>query len=97
MSGVAVCTWSPDLISIVDWGSASAWRICAAKRGSSPAKVLVCDDSEDHHDGKGFVVGLQGGSAKFRDKVDDWEIDISTVVQVGEGSVIPELVCLRTD
>jgi len=70
---------------------------CAAKMGASKPVVLVCDDSEDHHFGKGFVVGLTGGAAKWRDKVDDWGLNIKTSVVVGESSEIPELKCLRVE
>jgi len=70
---------------------------CAAERRSLPPKVLLCDDSADHHDGKGFVVGLTGGAVKWRHKVDDYGLDEDTAVAVGEGSIIEELRCLRTD
>jgi len=70
---------------------------CRASSGAAKQVILVCDDSEDHHDGKGFVVGLTGGAAKFRHKFDDWELDIKTPVQIGEGSNVPELECMRAD
>jgi len=70
---------------------------CAAKKGSPKPVVLICDDSEDHHAGKGFMVGLTGGAVKWRDKVDDWSLNVKTVVTVGEGSVVPELECLRAE
>jgi prepilin-type N-terminal cleavage/methylation domain-containing protein len=70
---------------------------CAAKKGSTKAVVLVCDDSEDHHDAKGFVVGLTGGTVKWRHKVDDWDLDVKAVVQIGEGSTVEELKCLRAE
>ena len=70
---------------------------CAAKKGSAKSVVLICDDSEDHHDGKGFIVGLTGGAVKWRDKVDDWGMDIDASVQIGEGSSVAELECLRAD
>ena len=69
----------------------------AARKGSPKTQVLVCDDSEDHHDGRGFVVGLTGGAAKWRDKVRNWDLDPKTRVEVGEGSVIEELQCLRSE
>ncbi|MHC4549099.1 MAG: type II secretion system protein [Planctomycetota bacterium] len=72
-------------------------KACAAKKGSSKTFILVCDDSEDHHDNKGFVVGLNGGAAKWRDKVDDYKLDIKTAIEAGEGSTIEELQCLRSD
>ena len=70
---------------------------CAAKKGAAEPVVLVCDDSEDHHDNKGFVVGLTGGAAKYRNKVDDWSLRHDAEVTVGEGSSIDELTCLRVD
>ena len=69
----------------------------AARKGSPRTYVLVCDDSEDHHDGRGFVVGLNGGAAKWRDKVDNWGLDAKTRVEVGEDSVVEELQCLRSE
>jgi hypothetical protein len=68
----------------------------AAREQGRPL-VLVCDDSEDHHGGRGFVVGLTGGAAKWRDKVDDWGLDRSTHVEVGKNSVVEELRCLRSE
>lgn len=72
-------------------------KLYAAKKGSSRTYVLVCDDSEDHHDGRGFVVGLNGGAAKWRDKARAWNLDPNTRVKVGEGSVVEELQCLRSE
>ena len=69
----------------------------STRLGSVPAVVIVADDSEDHHNGKGICVGLTGGVAKWRDKVDDWGLDIDTPVDVGEFSDIEELTCLRAD
>ncbi len=70
---------------------------CAAELRSLPPKVLLCDDSDDHHEGKGFVVGLTGGTVKWRHKVDDYGLDEGTMVTVGEGSIVAELRCLLTD
>ncbi|MHC4932249.1 MAG: type II secretion system protein [Planctomycetota bacterium] len=69
---------------------------CAAKKGGKTV-VLVCDDSEDHHDAKGLVVGLSNGAAKYREKVDDYGVDAGTPIQVGEGSAVEELDCLKAD
>ena len=69
-------------------------KLCAAKKGSSKTFVLICDDSEDHHDGKGYVIGLNGGAAKWRDKIDDWDMDLKKPVAIGEGSEVDELQCL---
>lgn len=69
----------------------------AARKQSPKTFVLVCDDSEDHHGGRGFVVGLNGGAVKWRDKIDDWELPPDTEVKVGEGSVVEELRCLRSE
>jgi hypothetical protein len=70
---------------------------CLVKRKSGTAVVLIADDSEDHHDGKGLVVGLTGGSARFRDKVDDYGLDPSRGVGVGPDSTVEELRCLSAD
>lgn len=70
---------------------------CAAKKGAAEAKVLLSDDSEDHHDNKGFVVGLTGGAAKWRHKVDDYGMNHDAPLAVGEGSGAEELNCLRVD
>lgn len=70
---------------------------CRALRIGGDPVVLICDDSEDHHAGQGFVVGLTGGAVRWRHKVDDWGLDPSTKVVVGEGSVVEELRCLRID
>ena len=59
--------------------------------------ALVCDDSEDHHGGKGFVIGFTGGSVKFRHKFDDWGVDEKTPVAIGEGSAVKELECMKAD
>ncbi len=77
-----------------------AWRDqslpgCRVTPGTSLA--LICDDSADHHDTKGFVVGYTGGAVRWRDKVHDWELRHDAQVTVGKDSVVPELRCLRTD
>jgi hypothetical protein len=59
--------------------------------------VLICDDSEDHHGGKGIVVGLSDGTAKWRGKVDFYGLDEETPLPVGAGSPVEELVCLRAE
>ena len=43
------------------------------------------------------MVGLNGGAAKWRDKVDDWNLDPKTHVKVGKESVVEELRCLRSE
>jgi len=78
-------------------GRAQSDRACRAGRGAMPALALVADDSEDHHDGKGFVVGLTGGSVHWRDKHDDYGLPITRPVFVGEGSEVEELRCLRAE
>ena len=70
---------------------------CVAKKGSMVPVILVCDDSEDHHDNKGFVVGYTGGATEWRDKVDTWVIDQDTPVEVGDNSSIDELKCLLAE
>lgn len=67
----------------------------ARQRSLSDVVVLLADDSEDHHDGRGVVVGLTGGAAKWRDKVDDYGLSTDAALAVGEGSDVPELACLR--
>ena len=69
---------------------------CAAKKGSMKPVILICDDSQDHHEG-GFVVGYNGGAAEWRDKVDDWDLDFDTPVEIGENSSIEELKCLLAE
>ena len=70
---------------------------CRAIEGSTKLVIMICDDSEDHHGGRGFVVGLTGGAVKWRDKVDDWKLRLNTPVKVGPGSIVPELTCLLSD
>jgi prepilin-type N-terminal cleavage/methylation domain-containing protein len=67
-----------------------------AKKGAM-AVVLLADDSEDHHFGEGVVVGLSGGGARWRDKVDDYGMSKDAPLLVGPGSSEPELACLRSD
>ncbi|NJN14535.1 MAG: hypothetical protein HC813_02615 [Planctomycetes bacterium] len=69
----------------------------AAKKGAAAPKVLTCDDSADHHDGRGFVVGLTGGTVRWRDKVHDYGLDPEAQITVGEASVVEELRCLHAD
>jgi prepilin-type N-terminal cleavage/methylation domain-containing protein len=70
---------------------------CAAKKGAAEPKVLICDDSEDHHDNKGLVAGLTGGAVKWRHKVDDYGMNHDAPLAVGEGSPVEELRCMRVD
>ena len=70
---------------------------CVAKKGSMKSVILVCDDSDDHHDHKGFVCGYTGGAAEWRDKFDNWGLDHDTPVEIGENSSIDELKCLLAD
>ncbi len=77
-------------------GRAMAAEGCRLSKGG-PGAVLVCDDSEDHHDGRGYVVGLTGGAAKWRDKVDQWNLSRSAPVAPGESSPVEELRCLAAD
>lgn len=69
---------------------------CAAIKGNQN-QVLVCDDSEDHHGSKGIVVGLSGGAAKWRDKVDDLKMRHDAPLSIGEGSDVEELRCLKEE
>jgi prepilin-type N-terminal cleavage/methylation domain-containing protein len=70
---------------------------CVVKQGTTTPEIMLCDDSEDHHNKKGFVCGYQDGSVRWIDKVDDWNMDLSAVVTVGEGSPVKALQCLRAD
>jgi prepilin-type N-terminal cleavage/methylation domain-containing protein len=70
---------------------------CAVRKGDAASHVLLCDEDEAYHSKKGLVVGLTAGGAKWRDKVDFYSKSIETDVAVGEGSEIPELVCLRKE
>ena len=65
-------------------------------RGSK-AVVLTCDDSEDHHDRRGVVVGMSNGVAKWRDKLDDYELTRASELAIGPDSAAEELRCLRAD
>jgi prepilin-type N-terminal cleavage/methylation domain-containing protein len=62
---------------------------CMASK-SGPKRILICDDSFDHHYQEGIVVGIAGGTARFR------EID-GDVLQLGEGSPDEELRCLSAE
>ena len=70
---------------------------CAAKKGALKPVVLVCDDSVDHHGGRGIVVGLTGGSVKWRDKVHDYELRRTDPLVVGKDSKVEELTCMRSE
>ena len=70
---------------------------CDVKRGTAQKVALIADDSADHHDGRGFVVGYTGGTARWRDKVADWKIDAAEEVEIGPGSAVPELRCLAAE
>jgi len=68
-----------------------------ARKGAIPAMVLVADDSSDHHDDRGVVVGLTGGVARFRDRMDDYGLAKDAPLLVGEGSAAEELRALRAE
>jgi prepilin-type N-terminal cleavage/methylation domain-containing protein len=72
-------------------------RACAVRKGDTSTQVLLCDEDEAYHGKKGLVVGLNDGSAKWRDKVDYYSKSIDTEIQVGEGSAVEELTCLRRE
>jgi hypothetical protein len=71
------------------------WRLRRAERVDGEA--LIADDSEDHHHGRGYVVGYTGGAVRWREKVEDWGLDADTPAPVGPGSPARELRCLRPD
>jgi prepilin-type N-terminal cleavage/methylation domain-containing protein len=68
---------------------------CAVKAGQGRI-IITCDDSEDHHNKKGFVCGYSDGSVEFREK-DKLGVSLDTVVSPGEGSAVKELECLRVE
>jgi prepilin-type N-terminal cleavage/methylation domain-containing protein len=68
---------------------------CAVKAGQGRI-IILSDDSEDHHNKKGFVCAYTDGSADFREK-DKAGVALETVVNIGEGSAIKELECLRAE
>jgi prepilin-type N-terminal cleavage/methylation domain-containing protein len=70
---------------------------CQVKKGTTSPEVMLCDDSEKHHNSKGFVCGYNDGSARWIDKVDVWKLDLTTPVTIGEGSSVKALQCLRAD
>jgi len=93
-----------DIAKAGEWGLLSSYaardqtnRECAASKSSTEQQAMIADDSEDHHNNKGFVIAYSDGSVKFREKFEDWEIDIETEVKVGEGSAVEDLQCLKTD
>jgi len=67
------------------------------RKGSVPAAVLIADDSADHHRNEGVVVGLTGGSATWRDKMDDYGLAVDAALTVGEDSNVEELRALRAE
>jgi prepilin-type N-terminal cleavage/methylation domain-containing protein len=104
LSGGVDAYTKADLSKQGEYGNLSSYagrnqldRKCAANRASSSAQALICDDSQDHHLNKGFVVGYSNASVKFREKFKDWKKDVELEVKVGEGSEIVELQCLNTD
>lgn len=68
---------------------------CIVKPGQGRS-IVLSDDSEDHHNKKGFVCGFSDGSVEFRDK-DKWGLSLETVVNIGEGSAVKDLECLRAE
>ena len=72
-------------------------RDCAASKSTTKTQAIMADDSQDHHNDKGFVIGYNDAAAKYKEKFTDWKIQIETEVKVGEGSEIEDLKCLLTD
>lgn len=72
-------------------------RACRASKNNPRPTVLLCDDSEDHHQHMGIVVGLTSGAAKFRDKFNDYKLGREDAILIGEGSNVDELTCLQAD
>ncbi len=66
---------------------------CTVKPGQGRT-IIMSDDSEDHHNKKGFVCGYSDGSIEWRDKDSKWNMGIEQVVNIGEGSAVKELECL---
>ena len=69
-------------------------KACRAKKGEMKPLVLVCDDSADHHGGLGMVIGYNGGSAHWRDKVKHWKLPANAPLVVGHTSLVKDLKCL---
>ena len=93
-----------DLMKAGEYGLLSSYaardqtdRECAAIKASTKPQAMISDDSDDHHNKKGFVIAYSTGAVKFRQKFEDWNIDVETEVKVGEGSQVEDLKCLRTD
>jgi len=86
-----------------DYGALTSYAVNDQENGScavkptGPDKVLLADDDEEHHDRKGFVVGLTNGTAKWWDKYEKWEISVDTKIEVGEASEREEFQCLRAE
>ncbi|MEE8104714.1 MAG: prepilin-type N-terminal cleavage/methylation domain-containing protein [Planctomycetota bacterium] len=76
---------------------AQAMKKHRTRRGAVPAAVLVADDSADHHRNEGIVVGLTGGSAVWRDKMNDYGLAVDASLTVGEDSSVEELRALRAE
>ncbi|MGQ0614787.1 MAG: hypothetical protein ACT4PV_13710 [Planctomycetaceae bacterium] len=68
----------------------------AAQKGGERV-ILVCDDSEDHHGGKGIVVGWSDGGAQFLGKADYFKLGRDVPLVIGADSTIEELRCLMAD
>ena len=66
-------------------------------KSGAKMRAMLVDDSEDHHNGKGFLIAFTGGGVKWRDKVDHYNLRFDDVITVGEGSSVEELRCFRTD
>ncbi len=69
---------------------------CAVGKEGPPV-ILVCDDSEDHHFRKGFVVGWSDGGATYRRKRDDYSMEPEELLVIGKDSPVEELRCLRAE
>ncbi len=70
---------------------------CRASPSANRAVVLLSDDSDDHHHGKGIVVGLTGGTVRWRDKIDAYKLGRDDAITIGSSSTVEELRCLRSE
>ena len=68
---------------------------CRVSKGARGSVVLIADDSDDHHDGRGIIVGLSGGAVKWRSKFDRYGLAPEESIEIGTESAVEELRCLR--
>ncbi|MFQ5845871.1 MAG: type II secretion system protein [Planctomycetota bacterium] len=72
-------------------------KACSVSLTSAEPAILVCDQDEKFHDDKGICVGMTDGSAKYRDKLADYEKGQDQPLEIGEASDVEELRCMQAD